>query len=112
MRFLFHWAVVTLAVAVAAYILPGVHVASLTALLVGGLVLGFANAVLRPIAVFFTLPLTLVTLGLFLFVINGAAFALAAWIVDGFAVDSFGWAIAGSLVVSLVSWLVERWADD
>ena len=79
-------------------------VTSLYALAVAGLVLGFVNAIVRPILVLLTLPITIVTLGLFYFVVNGLAFALAALVVPGFEVTSLLWAMLGALVVSIVSW--------
>jgi putative membrane protein len=103
-RFLLHWFVVTLALGVAAWVLPGVHVASLPALAVAGLVLGFVNAIVRPILLLLTLPITILTLGLFYLVVNGLAFALAAFVVPGFEVASLAWSILGALVVSVVSW--------
>lgn len=103
-RFFFHWLVVTIALGVATWVLPGVHVNSLAALAVAGLVLGFVNAIVRPILVILTLPITIVTLGLFYLVVNGLAFALAALVVPGFVVASLGWSILGALVVSVVSW--------
>jgi putative membrane protein len=104
--FLVHWLVVAIGLAVATYLVPGVSVASGSALAVGALVLGFVNAVIRPLLTFLTLPLTLLTLGLFYLVVNAAAFALAAAIVPGFSVASFWAALLGALVVSLVSWVV------
>src|SRR5262249_26313451 len=105
-RFLVHWLVLALALFVCSRVLPGVHVDSYTTLAVGSPVLGFINAIIRPILLVLTLPLTLLTLGLFYFVINGVAFGLAAWVVPGFDVDSIGWAILGALVVSLFSWFM------
>jgi putative membrane protein len=104
--FLIHWLVVAVGLAVATYLVPGVHVTSGSALAVGALVLGFVNAVVRPVLTLLTLPLTLVTLGLFYLVVNAAAFGLAAAVVPGFSVASFWAALLGALVVSLVSWLV------
>jgi len=105
-RFLMHWLSTALALFVCSRILPGVHVDSLQTLAVGSFVLGFINAIVRPILLILTLPITILSLGLFYFVINGIAFGLAAWIVPGFGVDSIGWAILGALVVSLISWFV------
>ncbi len=105
-RFLVHWFTTALALFVCSRILPGVHVDSYTTLAVAALVLGFVNAIIRPILLFLTLPITLVTLGLFYFVVNGLAFGLAAYLVPGFDVDSIGWAILGSIVVSLISWFL------
>ena len=106
LRFLLHWLTVTIALAAAAWLLPGVVVESTEALLIAALVLGFINGIVRPILVILTLPITVLTLGLFYLVVNGIAFFLAAWLVPGFAVASFGWSILGALVVSLVSWFV------
>ena len=106
MRFLIHWLVVTIALAVTAWLLPGVHVTSLMALLVGGLVLGFVNAIVRPVLQLLSLPITLLTLGLFLLVVNGVAFGLAAWLTPGFGVSGLWQAILGSLLVSIVSWIL------
>jgi len=110
--FLLHWFATGVALGVAAWILPGIHVASPTALAVPALVLGFVNAVIRPLLVIITLPITLLTLGLFYLVVNGAAFGLAAAIVPGFTVDSLLWAILGALVVGLVSWFVGALSGD
>lgn len=104
--FLIHWFVTAVALGVASWIVPGIHVTSWPALLVAGLVLGFVNAVIRPILVVVTLPITVLTLGLFYLVVNGLAFALAAAVVPGFEVDSLLWAMLGALVVGLISWFI------
>ena len=109
-RFILHWLVIGVALGIAARIVPGVQIASGGVLLGAALVLGFVNAIVRPILVVLTLPLTVLTLGLFYLVVNGIAFALAAALVPGFQVASLGSAVLGSLVVavvsSLVSWLM------
>ncbi|MFN8176813.1 MAG: phage holin family protein [bacterium] len=102
-RFLTHWFVMAVALGVTAWILPGVHLASIGALLVAALVLGFLNAVLKPVLVLLTLPITILTLGVFYLVLNAILFALGATLVPGFRVDGFGWAFLGALVMSLVS---------
>lgn len=107
-QFLVHWAVVAIGLAVAARVVPGIHVESTGALLVGSLVLGFVNAVVRPLLLLLTLPITLLTLGLFYFVVNGLAFMLAAAVTRGFTVASIWSAIAGAIVVSLVSWFIAQ----
>lgn len=104
--FLAHWVTTALALGAAAWILPGVEVASLPALAAAALVLGFVNAVVKPLLLLLTLPLTVMTLGLFYLVVNGLVFAFAAWIAPGFEVRSFGWAMAGALCVGAVSWFV------
>lgn len=105
-RFLVHWLVTAAALAVTTWLLPGLHVASVPALFVAALALGFVNAVIRPVLVFITFPITLLTLGLFYFVVNGAAFALAAGLSPGFEIDGFGWAVLGAMVVGITSWIV------
>ncbi|MBT1073873.1 phage holin family protein [Geobacter grbiciae] len=87
-------------------LVPGISIAGTGNLFVAALVLGFLNAVLRPIISFFTLPITVLTLGLFTLVVNGAVFALAAWIVPGFSVAGIGSAIVGALVFSVVSFVL------
>jgi putative membrane protein len=104
MSFLVHWLIVAVALWVTASIVPGVVVASYQSLALAALVLGLVNALVKPVLVLLTLPLTILTLGLFYFVVNGIAFALAAALVPGFSVSSFGVAILGALVVSVVSW--------
>jgi putative membrane protein len=105
-RFLLHWGIIALALAAAAHVVPGVHFSSGGALAVAALVLGFVNAVIRPVLVVLTLPITLVTLGLFYLIVNGAAFGLAAALVPGFTVASLGSAVMGAIVVGVVSWAI------
>ena len=105
-NFLIHWLITAIALAVGARIVPGIHVSSLAALVVSGLVLGVVNAFVRPVLVVLTLPITILTLGLFYLIVNGAAFGIAAALVPGFTVASLGSAIGGALVVGLVSWLL------
>lgn len=105
--FLARWLVSTVAVALVAWLLrPGIQVTgpdpALTILLTG-LVLGFLNAIVRPVLILLTLPVTLVTLGLFLLVINALMLSWAAAIVPGFQVANFWWALLGSLIISLIS---------
>ena len=100
------WLINALAVYATASLLGGIYVKSFWAALLVALVLGLINAIVKPILVFFSIPFIIVTLGLFLLVINALLLMLAAAIVDGFAVDSFLWAALGSLVISLVSWML------
>lgn len=92
-----------LAVVVSAYVLPGVRVDSWVTALVVAVVLGVMNSVAKPILVILTLPITILTLGIFYFVINAALVLLVSAIVPGFKVDGFFWALLFSLVLSLVS---------
>lgn len=102
MNLLINWLISALVILSAAYILPGVEVESFTTALVAALVLGIINAVLKPLMIILTLPINLLTLGLFTFVINALLVLLAARIVPGFQVDGFLWALVFSLVMSLI----------
>jgi putative membrane protein len=104
--FLVHWIVSALALAATAWLLPGVAVSSLPALLVAALVLGFLNAVVKPVLVLLTLPLTILTLGIFYLILNGVVFALASVLVPGFHVSGFGAAFLGALVMGVCSMLL------
>jgi putative membrane protein len=97
----------TVALLVIANVVPGIHVGPLSAL-VGALVLGAVNAVVRPVLILFTLPVTIVTLGLFLLIINAATFALTAWLVPGFVVHGFGAALVGSILYSMAGWITSH----
>ncbi|MDE0692714.1 MAG: phage holin family protein [Gammaproteobacteria bacterium] len=99
-------AVVGLGLWIAGEIVPGVTIVGLPTLIMAAAVLGFLNAIVKPILVLLSLPFILVTLGLFLFVLNAATFALAAWLFEGFRVAGFGSALLGSIVVSIASWAV------
>ena len=104
MRLLAIWIINALALLALPYVVPSVHVASFGTALIVALVLGLINAVLRPLLVLLTLPVTLLTLGLFIFVINALLFQLAGHLVDGFNVGGFWPALLGSLVYSVISW--------
>jgi putative membrane protein len=104
--FLIRWAVSTLGLWVARALVPGIRIEGALTLWMAALLLGFVNAVVRPLLVVFTFPITLLTLGLFLLVINAAMLGLVAALLEKFTIDGFGSALAGALVVSFVSWLV------
>ena len=93
----------SLAVLITAYILPGIKVVDFTTALVVSVFLGIANSVLKPILIFLTLPNTILSLGLFTFVINALLVLLVAYLVPGFQVAGFFWALLFSLVLSLVN---------
>lgn len=111
-RFLIHWLVIALALWVTAYILPGVHIESNQALAIAAIVLGLINALVRPILTLLTLPITILTLGLFYLLVNGFTFMLASKVVPGFGVASYWWAVLGALVVSIVSAFVGNFVND
>jgi len=89
-----------------AYLVPGVTVASFTAAFVAALVLGLVNAVIRPILILLTLPATILTLGLFIFVINGLLFWFVGSFIQGFVVAGLWWGVLGAIVYSLISLLL------
>jgi putative membrane protein len=90
---------------VASKLVPGITIADGWTLLWAALVLGIVNAVVRPVVVVLTLPLTILTLGLFLLVINAAMLSLVAWMLDGMTVDGFWSAFFGAIVVSITGWI-------
>jgi putative membrane protein len=112
MGFVLRIIVNTLAIVVAAKLVPGIEVDGVLAAIAAGLLLGVINAVVRPILLVLTLPITLVTLGLFLLVLNGLCFWLVAAVVKGFQVEGFWSAVLGALVVSVVSWVVTLLVSD
>jgi putative membrane protein len=105
-KMLAHWVICAFALALTTWILPGVRVTSPLALLAAALVLGLLNALLKPVLVLLTLPITVLTLGLFDLVLNAALVALAAALVPGFVVSGFGAALLGALILSLLSTLL------
>ena len=104
MRLLAIWIINALALLALPYVVPSVHVASFGTALIVALVLGLINAVLRPLLILLTLPVSVLTLGLFIFVINALLFQLAGHLVNGFNVGGFWPALFGSIVYSLISW--------
>lgn len=103
--FFLRCAIVALGLWLATKMLPGLQFDTAGTLLAAALLLGVVNAVIRPIAIVLTLPLTLVTLGLFLIVINAGMLGLVALLLSGFTISSFWTAVGGALVVSVTSWL-------
>ena len=100
------------AILLAARVVPGIHLRSLTTALVAGLVLGLVNAIVRPVLVVLTLPFTLVTLGLFLLVLNAFCLWLTSVVVAGFTVQGFWAAFMGALLISVVSWILTAFVSD
>ena len=107
MKFILKWLCSALALLAVAYLYSGVVVTSFTGALIAATVLGVLNTVLRPLLVLLTLPVTLVTLGLFMFVINALMFWAAASLVSGLNVTGFGAALIGSLIYSLLQLAIE-----
>jgi len=124
---LIRWIVTTLTILMIPNLISGVKVAGIGSALAAAAIIGVLNAVVRPVLILLTLPLTIVTLGVFILIINALLFQLAGWMVSGIEIDSFWSAFLGSLIVSLVSWImnssigggphdrtiiVRRWGDN
>lgn len=101
---LLRWFIGAVSIMLVGYLVPGVHIASFWAALLAALVLGIFNAVLRPLLIILTLPITILTLGLSTLFINAGIFLLASTIIKGFTVDSFGAALIGSLLLWFINW--------
>src|SRR5436190_987748 len=104
MKLIIVWLINAIALVAVAYLLPGISVSNFVTALVAALVLGLVNAIIRPILVLLTLPATLLTLGLFIFVINGLLFWFVGSFIDGFVVAGFWWGVAGAIVYSIIAW--------
>jgi putative membrane protein len=104
MRFLLRLLLNGVAIVVAAWFVPGVRLVGVIPALAAGALLGVVNALIRPVLLLLTLPFTLITLGLFIFVVNAICFGLTAALIPGFDLSGFSAAFFGSLVVSLISW--------
>ena len=107
MKLLFKWLLSAAALLLVAYLYSGVEVRSFGAALIAAFVIGLFNTVLRPVLVLLTLPVTIVTLGLFLFVINALMFWAASGVLSGFHVNGFGAALLGSLMYSVIGLVIE-----
>jgi putative membrane protein len=104
-RLALRWVINAIALFIVTYLVPGISVDSFPALLIAAAVIGLLNAFVKPVVFWLTFPLTVVTLGLFLFVINGLMLEIAAWLVDGVTVESFWSAIGGGIILGIISLL-------
>ena len=112
MKTIIHFVVSTIAILITAYVLPGVYVNGIFSALVLAVVLGIINAILRPILILLTLPITILTLGLFVLVINGLLIMLASYIVPGFTVVSFWSAILFGIVLAIVNFGLQMFEKE
>jgi putative membrane protein len=108
MHLILRWALNTLALFVVVTIVPGFHYRSIVSLAIAALILGLLNAIVRPILVLLTLPLTIVTLGLFLIVLNAVMLELTAFFAPGFRIDDFVAALIGAIVLAIISWVTNQ----
>jgi putative membrane protein len=112
MKLLLVWLLNALALLAVAYFVPNIHVASFTTALVAALLIGLVNMLIKPILVLLTLPITILTLGLFIFVINGMLFYWVGHLLQGFEVKTLMAGIMGALVYSVLSWLLSGLVID
>jgi putative membrane protein len=108
LRLLAVWLINAAALLALPWMLPSIHVASFATALGAALVLGLVNALIRPLLLLLTLPVTLLSLGLFIFVINGLMFLLASWLLEGFVVEGLWAGVLGSTLYSVISWLLTK----
>ena len=108
MELILVWILNAVALLIVAYILPGITVASFGSALIAALVLGLLNTLVKPVLILLTLPITIVTLGLFLLVLNALVFWFAGSVLKGFQVNGFWWAMLGAFVYSIVSGVLSR----
>jgi len=104
--FLLRWSINLLALVTTGILINGIRIQSITAGLLAAAILGVVNAVIRPVALILTLPVNILTLGLFTLVINAAMLKLVAAVVPGFAIETFGAAFLGALLISIISWVL------
>ena len=109
---LLRWGVLTLAILAAAYLLEGIEVGGFGTALAAAAILAILNAFLRPLLILLTLPINILTLGLFTFVINALLLKLVSVVIPGFVVQGFWVALVGALVISLVSWMLTSFISD
>jgi putative membrane protein len=111
-KLLIVWVLNALALMAVAYLVPGIHVANFTAALIAALVIGLVNILIKPLLVLLTLPITLLTLGLFILVINGVLFWLVGNYLQGFSVSSILIGVIGALVYSVISGVLSAIVPD
>ncbi len=111
MKILLHWLISAVALLVAAFVVPGISITPISAL-IAAVVLGALNLFIKPIILVLTLPINILTLGLFSLVINACLVLLAALIVPGFSVGGFGSALLFALVLAIINWVFNSWGDD
>jgi putative membrane protein len=112
MKLLIIWALNALALIAVANFVPGIHIDGYLAALIAAFTLGFVNTLIRPILLVLTLPITLVTLGLFIFAINGFLFWFVGSVLRGFVVDSFWHGVLGAVLYSIFSWALSSAASQ
>lgn len=108
LQFLLTWVATAVSLIITAFVVPGFTIVSFSSALVGAVVLGLVNAIVKPILILFTLPLTILTLGLFLLVVNAIALGLVGYLTPGLSIAGFFPALFGSIVLTLVSSVIHQ----
>ncbi len=108
----FRWLILTVAIVICAYLIEGIHVSGFFSALVAGAFLGILNALFRPLLLIITLPVNILTLGLFTFVINAVLLLMVSGVVTGLEIRSFWSALGGALIIALISWLLMAFVSD
>ncbi len=112
MGLLLRWLILTSGIIIASYLLEGIHVSGFFSAFLAAALLGILNALFRPILILLTLPINILSLGLFTFVINALMLMLVSGVISGFAVHGFWTALLGSLIISIISWLLNSFISD
>jgi putative membrane protein len=112
MGILIRWIILTVSIITASYLLEGIHVSGFFSAFLAAAALGILNALFRPILLVLTLPINILTLGVFTFIINALMLKMASGIIPGFEVNGFWTAVIGSLIISVISWLLNSFISD
>ena len=112
MGILIRWTILTVSIIIASYLLEGIRISSFFSAFFAAAALGILNALFRPILLILTLPINVLTLGLFTFIINALMLKMASGIIPGFEVQGFWTAVIGSLIISVISWLLNSFISD
>jgi len=112
MGLLLRWLILTVAIIIASYLLEGIHISGFFSAFLAAAILGILNALFRPVLILLTLPINILSLGLFTFIINALMLKMVSGIIPGFEVHGFWTAILGSLVISVISWLLNSFISD
>ena len=112
MGLLIRWLILTVAIIIASYLLEGIHIGGFFSAFFAAAILGILNALFRPVLIIMTLPINILTLGLFTFIINALMLKMASGVIPGFEVHGFWTAVFGSLIISFVSWILNSFISD
>ena len=112
MGLLLRWLILTSGIIIASYLLEGIHVSGFFSAFLAAALLGILNVLFRPVLILLTLPINILSLGLFTFVINALMLMMVSGIISGFEVHGFWTALLGSLIISIISWLLNFFISD